>query len=142
MAVRPRAYFAHQTLTFGAYILCVMTHHHPFPRARTVHARSPTGYVPQVKAEVNANAALGALYGQPENPYLQDPSQFDLGPYAHAHLGAHLNGGGGGTASAAGPDRNRPRGRAVAKRTGACARCRRLKVRAALGTDAVCSRSC
>ena len=92
-----------------------------------LHPRAPPpGYAPQVKAEANANAALGALYQTPYQDF-QDPSMFDPGQYAH--LGAHYTAAAASAPSAAGPDRNKPRGRAAAaKRTGACARCRRLKV--------------
>ena len=88
------------------------------------------GYAPpHVKAEATAHAAaLAGIYGQPEHAFLlQDPSRVSLEQYAHlaTHLqdlpGAH-------SAGFIGPDR-KPRGRAAApKRTGACARCRRLKV--------------
>lgn len=92
-----------------------------------------TGYAPQIKAEVNNhNPPLDALYA-PEHAhgYIQDPSHFSLDQYTQGiPAGMNVNGAGGGGGEV-GPDRNRPRAarQAAAKRTGACARCRRLKVR-------------
>ena len=78
-----------------------------------------------MKTEANPYpaAALNADYGH----VLQDPSHFNIDHFTQQGGGA--NGGGSSSSTAGGPDR-RPRGRqGAAKRTGACARCRRLKVR-------------
>ncbi len=78
-----------------------------------------TGYLPPVKAETNHYpATLSADYGH----ILQDPSQFNIDHFTQ--LGSGANGG----STAGGPDRTRRGRQGAAKRTGACARCRRLKV--------------
>ncbi|RPD77310.1 hypothetical protein L226DRAFT_459877 [Lentinus tigrinus ALCF2SS1-7] len=91
------------------------------------------GYLPPVKTEANQYpTALSADYSH----ILQDPSQFNIDQYTQQ--GGAMNGG----STAGGPDR-RPRGRqGAAKRTGACARCRRLKMKCTFNQpdDEVCSR--
>ncbi len=90
------------------------------PVSKPLTAFSLTGFVPQVKAEANGSLPYDALYSQ-DGGYLQDPSQFDIGQYVPQR---GLEAGG-----MTGCDRNKPRGRqSAAKRVGACARCRRLKV--------------
>ena len=102
----------------------------PIAMAGADNPECSLGYAPQVKAEASShNPPLDALYG-PEHAhgYMQDPSHFSLDQYAQG-MPAGMNGGGA-PGSSVGPDRNRPRAarQAAAKRTGACARCRRLKV--------------
>lgn len=85
-----------------------------------------------MKTEANPYpaAALNADYGH----VLQDPSHFNIDHFTQQGGGANVNGGGGSSSSTAGGPDRRPRGRqGAAKRTGACARCRRLKVRTCLG---------
>ncbi|KAM5540986.1 hypothetical protein V8D89_005297 [Ganoderma adspersum] len=102
------------------------------------------GYAPQVKAEASShNPPLDALYA-PEHGhgYMQDPSHFSLDQYTQG-MPPGMNGGGA-PGSSVGPDRNRPRAarQAAAKRTGACARCRRLKMKCTFTNpeDEICSR--
>ncbi len=86
-------------------------------------SRTP-GYLPQVKAEASNVSPLNTPYGHgQDHGYMQDPSQFNLDHYAQRGV---MNGS---STAAIGPERNKPRARqAATKRTGACARCRRLKV--------------
>ncbi|KAI0758853.1 hypothetical protein C8Q74DRAFT_1372764 [Fomes fomentarius] len=96
------------------------------------------GYLPQVKAEASNVSPLSAPYahGQ-DHGYMQDPSQFNLDHYAQRGV---MNGS---STAAIGPERNKPRARqAATKRTGACARCRRLKMKCTFNhtDDDICSR--
>ncbi|KAI0772374.1 hypothetical protein BD413DRAFT_603880 [Trametes elegans] len=94
-----------------------------------------SSFAPQIKTEANGMAPLHALYSGRDGGYLQDPSQFNLDPYVPAR---GLDAGGN-----TGCDRNKPRARQPAgKRLGACARCRRLKMKCTFTnpTDDVCSR--
>ena len=89
-----------------------------------------------MKTEANPYpaAALNADYGH----VLQDPSHFNIDHFAQQGGGANVNGGGGSSSSTAGGPDRRPRGRqGTAKRTGACARCRRLKVRSRSSREGV-----
>ncbi|KAI0830360.1 hypothetical protein BC628DRAFT_1408462 [Trametes gibbosa] len=91
-------------------------------------------FVPQVKAEANGVPSLDALYSH-DGGYLQDPSHFSLDQFVQQR---GLEAGG-----TTGCDRNKPRPRqSVAKRVGACARCRRLKMKCTFTnpTDDICSR--
>ncbi|KAH9886688.1 hypothetical protein C8Q73DRAFT_748860 [Cubamyces lactineus] len=92
------------------------------------------GFVAQVKTEANGISPLNALYSH-DNAYLQDPSSFNLDQYVHQR---GTDAGGGST----GPDRNKRGVRQAAKRLGACARCRRLKMKCTFTnpTDDICSR--
>ncbi|RDX49727.1 hypothetical protein OH76DRAFT_1482841 [Lentinus brumalis] len=90
------------------------------------------GYLP-VKAETNHYpAALSADYGH----ILQDPSQFNIDQFTQLSSGAN------GSSTAGGPDRTKRGRQGAAKRTGACARCRRLKMKCTFNQtdDEVCSR--
>ncbi|CDO75998.1 hypothetical protein BN946_scf184780.g5 [Trametes cinnabarina] len=94
------------------------------------------GFVPQVKTEANGILPLDPLYSH-DNGYLQDPSQFSLDQFVQQR---GLEAGG-----TTGCDRNKPRHPArqqPAKRLGACARCRRLKMKCTFTnpTDDICSR--
>ncbi|KAI0369514.1 hypothetical protein BV20DRAFT_1078089, partial [Pilatotrama ljubarskyi] len=93
-----------------------------------------TGFVPEVKAEANGVSPLNALYSH-ENGYLQDPSHFNLDQFVQQRP---MDAGG-----TTGCDRNKPRPRqSVPKRVGACARCRRLKMKCTFTqpNDDICSR--
>ncbi|KAI8996283.1 hypothetical protein BD414DRAFT_575643 [Trametes punicea] len=92
------------------------------------------GFVPQVKIEANGISPLNALYSQ-DGGYLQDPSQFNLDQFVQQR-GMEAGG-------TTGCDRNKPRRQQPpAKRLGACARCRRLKMKCTFTnpTDEICSR--
>ncbi|EIW56374.1 uncharacterized protein TRAVEDRAFT_49201 [Trametes versicolor FP-101664 SS1] len=93
-----------------------------------------SSFVPQVEAEANGALPYDALYSQ-DGGFLQDSSQFDIGQYVPQR---GLEAGG-----MTGCDRNKPRGRqSAAKRVGACARCRRLKMKCTFTnpSDDICSR--
>ncbi|KAL7278771.1 hypothetical protein ACG7TL_007779 [Trametes sanguinea] len=104
---------------------------HPMPGAYV-----DGGFVPQVKTEANGISPLDALYSHGSG-YLQDPSQFSLDQFVQ-HRGMEAGG-------TTGCDRNKPRHAArqqPAKRLGACARCRRLKMKCTFTNpaDDICSR--
>ncbi|KAI0673211.1 hypothetical protein C8Q78DRAFT_708520 [Trametes maxima] len=106
----------------------------PYPGPTMPGAYVDSSYIPQVKTEANGVSPLNALYSH-DTSYLQDPSQFSLDQYVQQR-GMEAGG-------VTGCDRNKPRARAAAaKRVGACARCRRLKMKCTFTnpTDDICSR--